>query len=579
MLLISFPLDLPFLIKSHSQFKEMPSSSSTKIERDSPIITDLSSGKQTDSKDSIELENIYIKKNVDYLENERVGTYRIIRVLGKGSSANVVLAEEETTECLCAIKIVQRKHSGISDKRIYREILISSLLNHPHIVKLIDFYYNEKFFFLVFEYVEGCQLYDQVLKNGKIEENEARKYFRQIISAIDYVHRNSIAHRDLKIENILIDQNDNIKIIDFGLSNFYDATHLMSTFCGSLYFAAPELLAGQRYVGPEVDVWSLGIVLYVMLCGKVPFDDENIRKLQNKIKACKYKISSGISAEARDLILNMILTTNNGRITLNQVKKSEWLNLNYKDLPHNFMLKREPLTELNENTVKALSVATKFQFRSSDTDLRLFLKICKREKGSLGQSQWFKKPIVSLYYLMEEKLEAMNYTSEAVEEIKNTSCKFISETHFPLILHNFVRYTMTNENGSFFNQYFIKNIFEEENDQKSINNSTVPTNSCPQVKKAYFKGLLRGIKVKNIQPEALKQLLLNIFIENSILYEVNEKSYFCSFFYDNSECFFKLTIYFNIILSEHYIVLNCINKKEDGFKVVYKLIKERVSIY
>lgn len=125
---------------------------------------------------------------------------------------------------------------------------------------------------------------DYIISHGRLKEKQARKFARQIASALDYCHRNSIVHRDLKIENILISKEGNIKIIDFGLSNLFSPKSLLKTFCGSLYFAAPELLQAKAYLGPEVDIWSFGIVLYVLVCGKVPFDDQSMPQLHAKIK-------------------------------------------------------------------------------------------------------------------------------------------------------------------------------------------------------------------------------------------------------------------------------------------------------
>jgi serine/threonine protein kinase len=137
---------------------------------------------------------------------------------------------------------------------------------------------------MLFEFVNGGQMLDYIISHGKLKEKQARKFSRQIASALDYCHRNSIVHRDLKIENILISKTGDIKIIDFGLSNLFTPRGYLKTFCGSLYFAAPELLQARAYTGPEVDVWSFGIVLYVLVCGKVPFDDQSMPALHAKIK-------------------------------------------------------------------------------------------------------------------------------------------------------------------------------------------------------------------------------------------------------------------------------------------------------
>jgi serine/threonine protein kinase KIN1/2 len=196
-----------------------------------------------------------------------------------------------------AIKIVPRQsteeHQTQRDKdradhskeiRTAREAAIVTLLNHPYICGMRDVVRTNYHWYMLFEYVNGGQMLDYIISHGRLKEKPARKFSRQIASALDYCHRNSIVHRDLKIENILISKTGDIKIIDFGLSNLYSPRSALKTFCGSLYFAAPELLQARQYTGPEVDVWSFGIVLYVLLCGKVPFDDQSMPQLHAKIK-------------------------------------------------------------------------------------------------------------------------------------------------------------------------------------------------------------------------------------------------------------------------------------------------------
>lgn len=168
--------------------------------------------------------------------------------------------------------------------RTAREAAIGTLLNHPHICGLRDVVRTNYHWYMLFEFVNGGQMLDYIISHGKLKEKQARKFSRQIASALDYCHRNSIVHRDLKIENILISKTGDIKIIDFGLSNLFSPRGHLKTFCGSLYFAAPELLQARAYTGPEVDVWSFGIVLYVLVCGRVPFDDQSMPALHAKIK-------------------------------------------------------------------------------------------------------------------------------------------------------------------------------------------------------------------------------------------------------------------------------------------------------
>lgn len=168
--------------------------------------------------------------------------------------------------------------------RTAREAAIVTLLDHPYICGMRDVVRTTYHWYMLFEYVNGGQMLDYIISHGRLKEKQARKFSRQIASALDYCHRNSIVHRDLKIENILISKTGDIKIIDFGLSNLFAPRNHLRTFCGSLYFAAPELLQAKAYTGPEVDVWSFGIVLYVLVCGKVPFDDQSMPALHAKIK-------------------------------------------------------------------------------------------------------------------------------------------------------------------------------------------------------------------------------------------------------------------------------------------------------
>lgn len=534
--------------------------------------------------------NIFFKKNIDYVKGSRIGKYKLIKTLGKGSCAKVVQAEDCETGEYVAIKIIERTPKQLSDIRIYREALICSLFNHPHIIKLLDFFHTTEYFFLIFEYVDGQQLYDIILNKGYLDEDEARKYFRQIISAVDYSHRNSVVHRDLKIENILIDRNDNIKLIDFGLSNFYDADDLLGTFCGSLYFAAPELLLGTRYTGPEIDVWSLGVILYVMLVGKVPFDDENIHALQNKIKSCKFKFEKTISPEAQDLITNMILSSD-ARINLENVKKSKWTNLGYKNLTNNFMTLRKPIIEINKNILRALQAAMFFQFTDMERILMQYLQICKGDKHSLEQTYWCKKPVVILYYLTMEKFNELNYKSIPIDIDTGMNTKSLIDITIekqPIIIYNFVRFTNAKKNNNPYNLFFSRSVFEPEMeflnmtkdvslDSCNISEDENKKHNFPKIKQSIIKGLFKGIKIKNGDKDYVKNAIIKILLDLDITYEANEKSYFCSYNHSGVECHFKIDLYFNILLLEHYVVLNCLNRKKDNFKLVTELIKEKLE--
>ena len=184
---------------------------------------------------------------------------------------------------------------------------------------------------------------DYIISHGRLRERAARKFARQIGSALDYCHRNSIVHRDLKIENILISKSGNIKIIDFGLSNLYAPNRHLSTFCGSLYFAAPELLNAKVYTGPEVDVWSFGIVLYVLVCGKVPFDDQSMPALHAKIKRGLVEYPAWLSNECKALLGRMLVTNPAERATLAEVLNHPFMAKGFDGPPDSHLIYREPL--------------------------------------------------------------------------------------------------------------------------------------------------------------------------------------------------------------------------------------------
>ncbi|KAF7349497.1 Non-specific serine/threonine protein kinase [Mycena sanguinolenta] len=205
--------------------------------------------------------------------NRILGDYTLSKTLGAGSMGKVKLATHNITGEKLAVKILPRTTSTaprdtINETRTLREAALSMLLHHPYICGMREMIVHEHHYYMVFEYVNGGQMLDYIISHGRLRERVARKFARQIASALDYCHRNNVVHRDLKLENILISQTGNIKIIDFGLSNLYNPVAHLDTFCGNMYFPAPELLNATAYTGPEVDVWSFGVVLYILVCGR-----------------------------------------------------------------------------------------------------------------------------------------------------------------------------------------------------------------------------------------------------------------------------------------------------------------------
>ncbi|KKY19056.1 putative serine threonine protein kinase [Diplodia seriata] len=268
----------------------------------------------------------------------------------------VKLARNTETGEQVAVKIVPRQstdeHRNQADReradhskevRTAREAAIMTLVNHPYICGMRDVVRTHYHWYMLCEYVNGGQMLDYIISHGRLKEKQARKFARQIASALDYCHRNSIVHRDLKIENILISKTGDIKIIDFGLSNLFSPRSQLKTFCGSLYFAAPELLQAKQYTGPEVDVWSFGIVLYVLVCGKVPFDDQSMPQLHAKIKKGHVEYPPWLTAECKNLISRMLVTDPKQRATLGEIVTHPWITKGFNSPPENFLPPREPL--------------------------------------------------------------------------------------------------------------------------------------------------------------------------------------------------------------------------------------------
>lgn len=215
------------------------------------------------------------------------------------------------------------KQLGMEEK-VQREINILHLCTHPHIIRLYEVIDTPTDIFLVNEYVSGGELFDYIVSKGRLSSDEARNFFHQIVSGVEYCHFQKIVHRDLKPENLLLDSNLNIKIADFGLSNLMRDGDFLRTSCGSPNYAAPEVISGHLYAGPEVDVWSCGVILYALLCGSLPFDDESIPNLFKKIKSGMYSLPSHLSQLARNLIPRMLEVDPMKRITIPEIRLHPW---------------------------------------------------------------------------------------------------------------------------------------------------------------------------------------------------------------------------------------------------------------
>ncbi|CUA72721.1 hypothetical protein RSOLAG22IIIB_10256 [Rhizoctonia solani] len=335
-----------------------------------------------------------------------LGDYVLTKTLGAGSMGKVKLATHTPSKQQLAIKIVPRVSTHNSSTpmtasqlakaqakdaskeiRHIREAALSMLLYHPYICGMREIITHPGHYYMVSEYVDGGQMLDYIISHGRLRERAARKFARQIGSALEYCHKNNVVHRDLKIENILISHTGNIKIIDFGLSNLYNPEDHLSTFCGSLYFAAPELLNAKVYTGPEVDVWSFGVVLYVLVCGKVPFDDQSMPALHAKIKRGLFDSPMWLSQECKHILSRMLVTNPAARAPLSEVLNHPWMIRSYGHPPDPHLLAREPLSasDLDPAVIREM---TGFEFGTPDQIHANLVQVLKSERYKLAVERW-----------------------------------------------------------------------------------------------------------------------------------------------------------------------------------------------
>uniref|UniRef100_U3KC51 non-specific serine/threonine protein kinase n=1 Tax=Ficedula albicollis TaxID=59894 RepID=U3KC51_FICAL len=241
-------------------------------------------------------------------EHPHIGNYRLLKTIGKGNFAKVKLARHVLTGR--EVSLGKKKKADI---------------------KLFEVIETEKTLYLVMEYASGGEVFDYLVAHGRMKEKEARSKFRQIVSAVQYCHQKCIVHRDLKAENLLLDSDMNIKIADFGFSNEFTVGNKLDTFCGSPPYAAPELFQGKKYDGPEVDVWSLGVILYTLVSGSLPFDGQNLKELRERVLRGKYRIPFYMSTDCENLLKKLLVLNPIKRGSLEQIMKDRWMNVGHEE--------------------------------------------------------------------------------------------------------------------------------------------------------------------------------------------------------------------------------------------------------
>ena len=329
------------------------------------------------------------------LKEKAICDFIIKQVIGEGTFATVRLAINKQTGEQVAIKIMEK--SRIAQKedkiRIEREIKVLKNVRHPNIVHLYSVIETDDKIYLIMEYVKGKELFDYIVMKKKLTENESCLFYQQIISGIEYLHKIKYVHRDIKPENLLInEQTKELKIVDFGLSNTYINPNktLLSSACGSPSYAAPEMLNGEKYRAPPVDIWSSGIVLYAMICGYLPFEDDDNEILYDKICKGKFIIPNHVSEKARDLLNKILVTDPKKRLTIYQIKNHPWFSLynnKGKLMISDGLILNKYVVPIDEEVVSSMSK----KFNITEENIRISILSNKHDD------------ISTLYYLLLHK--------------------------------------------------------------------------------------------------------------------------------------------------------------------------------
>lgn len=321
------------------------------------------------------------------VNSSSIGHYELKNTLGKGNFSTVKLAQHKITNHSVAIKIV--KFSDLSEDnlmKINREIdILKKLGRHNHIVRLYQVIKTKRYIFLVTEHCADGELYEYLVKKGKLSEPQSCNYFLQILSAVEYLHEHNIVHRDLKAENLLLTNDYQIvKIADFGFANYFKQDNLLSTWCGSPPYAAPELFKGLHYVGPRVDIWSMGVILYVLVCGSLPFDGNNLVHLKGRVLTGKFRIPFFMSTECEGLIRGMLRLDPEKRFGLRQIKVHSWIQ-KYGDsrLAAKYLTTVSKPPEISDNNKNVSPLVNDANMTSFN---RLIDKSCEQQVTNCGES-------------------------------------------------------------------------------------------------------------------------------------------------------------------------------------------------
>lgn len=370
-------------------------------------------------------------------ENKSLDQFVLGEKLGEGMFGKVRLGTHILTGEKVAIKLLEKmKILEQADKvRVEREIKILKQLKHNNIIQLYSVIQTSTTIYLVMEYSPGKELFEYIVNKRRLQEGEACEFFQQVVSGVDYMHKNRICHRDLKPENMLLDSNRVLKIIDFGLSNSYGKNELLGTACGSPCYAAPEMIAGNKYIGLKIDIWSIGIILYAMVCGYLPFEDTNNDALYKKILEGKFAIPSFVSDCCKDLIKQILIVDHTKRLTIQDIRNHPWFGISSPNVYEGLLI-NSIVIPVDEEIVTRLT-----EFEYTKEDIRCSVLSNKHNnittayylmvKSKMRKSEPSVSDLVSQQYLEfihNQKNQLSNYDNDinlVVERLASSKEKFI----------------------------------------------------------------------------------------------------------------------------------------------------------
>ena len=462
-----------------------------------------------------------------------IGDYIIKKTIGSGTFSTVKLGIHRITQKKVAIKILDKYKIESRDdlERIIREMQILTEMNNPFVIKVYKIYEDKNNFLIIMEYCEGGELFNYIVKKKRLTEDESSYFFFQLINGIEYIHSKGIAHRDLKPENLLISKNKILKIIDFGLSNFYDGQKRLQTPCGSPCYASPEMVKGKKYDGFNIDIWAIGVILFAMLCGYLPFeDDENDTDvLFNEIIRNKIDYPYFLSDLSLDILQRILVSDPLKRITIEEIKDHEFYLKGERIFRNKFEEIKRENEERNKNTSK-----------EKEKNIDKEKEIIKDEKKEIIKDE--KKDINK----DEKNNETEKKETKEVKEIKEDNND----------KNNKQSININNNNTPTGNKVIVNNMFTKI-DKKEINNRNTSKQKGPIT-----------IILKNGDDNKYRYHLFTTKFENII--SAKNLILICSIFYEEI---------FNTVLSNTQIpIRNNFQILEDTFINSFNKSDKKISL-